>query len=140
MGTNRSENNETEMIHTSLGIKERLKFEQELLGPADKYPILRKNGRTCFEEEVKLNGILGVRNYKLRVYLNDEDFNIVPDLVVCESPEPMPVGPDWNGCHDTHTYSRIHGYLRICHWNPVEKRKKYLIYQVSLQTKRKIQY
>ena len=133
MATNIAESTETEMTHISLDIKERLKYEHELLGPAEKYPILCKDGKTCFEEQVRLNGILGERIYKLRVYLNDEDFNIVPDLVVCESPEPMPNGPDWNGSHDT-----IHGYLRICHWNPVAWSKKYLIFHVSLQTKRRI--
>ena len=113
----------------------RLKEEQGMLEKyfcPEKYPILYENDTPCFEREVKIKED---RIYILRVYVNDQYPQQLPDLVVfispkLESPEPMPHGPDWSGSHDTHTYPRMHGFLRICHWHWAAWKTENMIYQV----------
>ena len=51
--------------------------------------------------------------YCLRVYLPDDFPNSVPDMVIIESPQPM---PDWQSGSQTHTRKRRDGFLRICHY------------------------
>ena len=126
---------EIEVYKLPPDLNARLDKEQDILQryfwPA-KYPILHENNKPSFEHKVKVKGESGDRNYKLRVYMSGEYPNKMPNLVVCESPEPMPDGPDWNGSHDTHTYPRIHGFLHICHWHPVAWGEQYWIFHVSL--------
>ena len=115
--------------YTKPDLKERLEDEQEVLERyfyPKKYPILHKNNEPCFEHEVVLNGD---RKYKLRVYVNEGYPDMLPDLVVCESPEPM---PPWGGSHDTHTLQPKHGFLKICHWHWAAWKRENMIYQVSM--------
>jgi hypothetical protein len=112
----------------------RLKEEKDMLERyfwPEKYPILHKNNEPCLEHEVKLKED---RNYKLRVYVNSKYPDELPDLVVCESPEPMPTGMDWSGSHDTHTLPPKCGFLRICHWHWAAWTRENMIYQVGLMT------
>ncbi len=126
---------EIEVYKLPPDLKARLDEEQDILQgyfwPA-KYPILHENNKPSFEHKVKLKGESGDRNYKLRVYMSSEYPNKMPNLVVCESPEPMPDGPGWNGSHATHTYPRIHGFLHICHWRWAAWKDKYWIFHVRL--------
>ena len=114
-------------------LKARLKEEQDMLERyfyPEKYPILYKNDTPCFEHRVKIKED---RIYNLRVYVNDQYPQRLPDLVVFKSPEPMPDGSDWNGSHDTHTYQRMHGFLHICHWHWAAWKTENMIFQVSLE-------
>ena len=114
-------------------LKARLKEEQNMLERyfwPEKYPILYEDDTPCFERKVKIKED---RIYTLRVYVNSEYPNRLPDLVVLE---PMPVGSDWNGSHDTHTYRRMHGFLRICHWHWAAWKTENMIYQVSFLTEK----
>ena len=110
-------------------LNERLQDEQVVLEGyfyPKKYPILHKNDEPCFEHEVVLNGD---RKYKLRVYVNEGYPDMLPDLVVCESPEPMPL---WGASHDTHTWQPKHGFLHICHWHWAAWTREYMVFHVSI--------
>ena len=110
-------------------LNKRLEKEQDMLeryfNRPGQYPILNKNNEPCFEHEVRLNGD---RNYKLRVYVNSKYPHWLPDLVVCESPEPM---PKWGVSHVTHTWPPKYGFLHICHWHLVAWTRENMIYQVE---------
>ena len=78
----------------------------------EKFPILEIHGEQCFEREVKFdNGHV----YRLRVCITEGYPEKMPDLVVCESSEPM---PNWTGSHTTHTWQPKDGLLRICYFHP----------------------
>ena len=116
-------------------LNSRLKEEKDILEQyfwPVKFPLLHKNDTPCFEHEVELKEN---RHYKLRVYVNSKYPDQLPDLVVCESPEPMPVNsPKWGclgGRHETHTWPPLHGFLHICHWHWAAWTRKNMIYQVS---------
>jgi hypothetical protein len=62
--------------------------------------------------------------YRLRVHVPEDFPNSVPQLVVCESPQPM---PDWDESHENHTLERRNGLINICHfyyrlWSPKDNR------------------
>ena len=121
---------EIEVYKPPPDLEERLKEEQDILERyfwPEKYPILHKDGMPCFEHKVKIKED---RIYNLRVYVSSEYPRKLPRLVVCESPEPMPDGPDWNGSHHTHTYQRICGFLHICHWHWAAWKEENMIFQV----------
>ena len=94
-----------------------------------KYQVLREHNEQCFEHEVEFEGD---RKYKLRAYLNSQYPHQVPKLVVCKSPELMPIDrAEWRGEHSTHTWQPLHGFLHICHWHPAGWSEKYWIFHVS---------
>ena len=111
-------------------LQDRLKEDQRLLEgyfSPNKYPILTCDEKSCFEHTAKVkNG----RLYKLRVYLSDDFPKRLPDLVVCESPEPMP--SEWTGPrHETHTWGwQNYGLLQICHWHRAAWKEENRIFQV----------
>ena len=79
----------------------------------EKFPILEIHGEQCFEREVKFdNGHV----YRLRVCITEGYPEKMPDLVVCESLEPM---PNWSAGHETHTWQPKDGLLRICYYHPL---------------------
>ena len=118
--------------HKPFDLNERLKDEQDVLekyfNSPGKYPIMykREDNEWYFEHEVKINE---ERKYKLRVYVNGSYPDVLPDLVVCESPEPM---PEWGGSHETHTWGSKHGFLQICHWHRAAWKRENMIFQVSI--------
>ena len=132
---NMAEGGEIE-VYRPQDIQSRLKEEQETLDGyfwPEKFPILYINNQPCFEHTVILKN---ERTYKLRVYINDDYPDPLPILVVCESPEPMPVGqPHWSGSHNTHTYPPVDGFLRICHWHWAAWKRENMIFQVSFSRK-----
>ena len=84
-------------MYEPFDLNERLKDEQDVLekyfNSPGKYPIMykREDNEWYFEHEVKINE---ERKYKLRVYVSDRYPDVLPDLVVCESPEAEPM-PKW---------------------------------------------
>ena len=126
-----AESMEIEM-YKSFDLEERLKYEQDMLekyfNSPEKYPIMykREDSEWYFEHEVKINE---ERKYKLRVYVNGGYPDVLPDLVVCESPEPM---PKWGISHATHTWGFKHGFLQICHWHQAAWKRENMIFQVSI--------
>ena len=126
-----AESMEIEM-YKPFDINERLKDEQDVLekyfNSPGKYPIMYKNedNEWYVEHEVKINE---ERKYKLRVYVSGRYPDVLPDLVVCESPEPM---PEWRGSHATHTWGFKHGFLQICHWHWAAWKRENMIFQVSI--------
>lgn len=70
------------------------------------------------------------KHYTLRVYLPDDFPNSVPDMVVSNSPAPM---PDWEGNGETHTLKRRDGYLRICHYRSSHWTDENTLYQVFMK-------
>ena len=123
-----AESMEIEM-YKPVDLHERLKYEQDMLeryfNSPGKYPTLYKNNEWYFEHEVKIND---ERKYKLRAYVSNQYPDVLPDLVVCESPKPM---PKWGGSHATHTWGPKHGFLQICHWRRAAWKTENLICQVS---------
>ncbi|XP_028402922.1 uncharacterized protein LOC114525708 [Dendronephthya gigantea] len=93
----------------------------------EEFPILHKNDTPCFERKVEVKD----KHYKLRVYVNSEYPRKMPDLVVCEPPESMPVdNPHFCGSHATHTWPPLHGFLHICHWHWAAWTRENMIFQV----------
>ena len=96
----------------------------------EKFPILRESEEPYFEREVKFkNGYV----YKLRVCITKGYPDVLPDLVVSQSPEaqPMPSSPLWSGSHITHTWPRRQdGLLKICYFHPDCWTRDNKIYQV----------
>jgi hypothetical protein len=137
-GINMAECKDTD-VYIPPALKERLKKEQDMLkiyfNRPGQYPILNKNNEPCFEHEVRLNGDI---IYKLRVYVNNEYPDEIPDLVVCESPEPMPKWGEQGARHDTHTWPPKYGFLHICHWHWAAWTRENMIYQVGLWTEEAI--
>jgi hypothetical protein len=133
-GINMAECKDTN-VYIPPALKERLKKEQDMLeiyfNRPGQYPILHENNEPCFEHEVILNG---GRIYKLSVYVNNEYPAEIPDLVVCESPEPMPKWGEQGARHDTHTWQPKYGFLHICHWHWAAWTRENMIYQVGLWT------
>ncbi|XP_046859933.1 uncharacterized protein LOC124453208 [Xenia sp. Carnegie-2017] len=123
------------VAYKPVNLQDRLEEEQRLLEGyfyPNKYPISTHNGKPCFEHTVKFkNG----RSYKLRVYVSDGYPKWLPDLVVCESPEPMP--SEWiGGRHSTHTWGwQNYGLLQICHWHWAAWKEENTICQVFLKGK-----
>ena len=96
----------------------------------EKFPILGESEEPYFEREVKFkNGYV----YKLRVCITKGYPDVLPDLVVSQSPEaqPMPSSPLWSGSHITHTWPRRQdGLLKICYFHPDCWTRDNKIYQV----------
>ena len=121
---------EIEMYKPLTDLNERLKYEKDMLeryfNSPGKYLIMDNNNEWYFEHEVKINE---GRKYKLRAYVSNQYPDVLPDLVVCESPEPM---PKWGGSHATHTWGLKYGLLQICHWHWAAWKRENLICQVSI--------
>ena len=102
----------------------------------EKFPILRESEEPYFEREVKFkNGYV----YKLRVCITKGYPDVLPDLVVSQSPEaqPMPSSPLWSGSHITHTWPRRQdGLLKICYFHPDCWTRDNKIYQVFKKGKK----
>lgn len=95
----------------------RILEEEEILSVYFPGRVTWLHGRTKVEIKMTTNN---ENDYTLRVYLPEDFPNSVPDLVVTESPQPM---PDWQNNGQTHTLTRHDGFLRICHyritrWSP----------------------
>ena len=101
---------------------------QEYFYP-ETFPILGESEEPYFEREVKFkNGDV----YKLRVYITKGYPDVLPDLVVSQSPEPMP--SLWTGSHETHTLPRRQdNFLRICHFHYVCWTQEYTICHVFIK-------
>ena len=102
----------------------------------EKFPILGESEEPYFEREVKFkNGYV----YKLRVCITKGYPDVLPDLVVSQSPEaqPMPSSPLWSGSHITHTWPRRQdGLLKICYFHPDCWTRDNKIYQVFKKGKK----
>ena len=70
------------------------------------------------------------KTYCLRLYLPHDFPNSVPDLVVCNSPAPM---PNWGGRGETHTLKQRDGNLRICHYRPSHWSDCNTFYQIFMK-------
>lgn len=89
--------------------------------------------------------------YCLRVHVPEDYPNSVPEMVVSESPQPM---PDWDESHENHTLDRREGLVNICHsyyrrWSPgkhtivhiFKKGRQWLeAYESSVETKRPMDF
>ena len=83
-------------------------------------------GDTKVEVELKTNN--GNR-YRLRVYLTGDFPNSLPDMVVSDSPKPM---PDWSGS-SSHTLGKRDGFLRLCHYRSSRWTAQSSIYEVFMK-------
>ena len=109
-------------------LRTRVKYEKYFLEKyfsGETFPILRmKNGDAIFERDVKTsNGNI----YRLRSYVGENYPDILPKLVVCCSPKPM---PKWQGSHETHTYQPKDGLLQICFFRPKRWTRENRLYEV----------
>lgn len=68
--------------------------------------------------------------YCLRVYLAEDFPNSVPEMVVTQSPKPM---PNWENNGETHTLKRRDGFVRICHYRASNWSDENTLYQVFLK-------
>ena len=73
-------------------------------------------GMAVFERDIKTS-----RNnvYRLRILVEENYPDQLPDLVVCSSPKPMPKSKEWQGTHTTHTWPQEYGLLQICFYRQV---------------------
>ena len=76
------------------------------------------------------------RKYRLRIYLKSEnssssDFpNSVPDMVVSDSPKPM---PQWGSNGETHTLGHRDGFSKICHYRSSCWTDRSTLYEVVMK-------
>lgn len=90
--------------------RQRIVLERDILNVyfPNKVTWLHRLGKV--EVKMKTNN---ENEYCLRVYLPEDFPYSVPDMVVAQSPEPM---PNWENNGETHTLTRRDGLLRICHF------------------------
>lgn len=93
------------------------KLLKEMFPEEDIITWIHRRENTKVEIQISTN-----RNnpYKLRVYIPEDFPNSVPEMVVCDSPNPM---PNWNASHVNHTLDQRDGCVSICHyywrrWSP----------------------
>ena len=83
-------------------------------------------GDTKVEVNLKTNND---NRYTVRIYIGNFP-NSVPDMVVVNSPKPM---PDW-GCSDSaHTLGKRDGYLQICHYHDSQWTDRSSLYEVVMK-------
>ena len=90
--------------------RSRILEERDILNAYFPSRVTWRDGATNVEIRMTTNSD---NEYCLRVYLPDDFPNSVPDMVITESPQPM---PDWQSGSQTHTRKRRDGFLRICHY------------------------
>lgn len=100
--------------------RSRLALERKLLKerfPEEDITWIHPHENTKVEIKISTNRD---NSYKLRVYIPEDFPNSVPEMVVCDSPNPM---PEWNESHINHTLMQREGFVNICHhyyrrWSP----------------------
>lgn len=108
-------------------LRSRLKYEKNFLERyfnGETFHIRRKNGQPTFEREVRTSK---GNVYRLRIYIGPNYPFEMPELVVCDSPKPMPI---WEGGHSTHTWQPKDGLLKICFFRPSCWTRKNKLYEV----------
>ena len=108
----------------------RLKHERDWLEKyynGETFPWYWRNEMAVFERDITTsqNNV-----YRLRILVGKSYPNQLPDLVVCDSPKPMPKSEEWQGKHTTHTWPQKHGLLQICFYHPLCWTRQNKLYQV----------
>ena len=111
-------------------LRMRLKYERKLLEKyynGEKFPWRWRNGMAEFERDITTSR----KNvYRLRILVGENYPKELPELVVCNSPKPMPKSEEWQGTHTTHTWPQKHGLLQICFYRQVCWTTQNKLYQV----------
>ena len=108
---------------------ERLAIEKELLECCfdDRVNWLDETESTTVELSVTTSND---SIYQLRLYVPRDYPHSLPDLVVCDSPKPM---PNWGSSGATHTLGDREGYLKICYCRPTHWKTKDRMYEVFIK-------
>ena len=105
----------------------RILVERDILNTYFPGKVTWLQGQTKVEVRMTTNND---NEYCLRVYLADDFPNSVPDMVVAQSPKPM---PNWENNGQTHTLKRRDGFVRICHYRVSNWSSENTLYQVLLK-------
>jgi hypothetical protein len=107
--------------------RQRILVERDILSVYFPDRVTWLHGQTKVEIRMTTNND---NEYCLRVYLPADFPNSVPDMVVKQSPQPM---PNWENNGQTHTLTRRDGFLRICHYRASRWSSDNTLYQVFMK-------